>query len=58
MKDMQAHLETLQSNIAQCERLRAEARSKIKLDIFGRLAAHYRVLARELEKAIEAERDN
>ena len=56
MKDMQAHLETLRENIAQCERLRQGSKSKIKRDIFGRLAAHYKVLAGELERAIAEEK--
>ncbi len=55
MKDMQAHLETLRANIVQCERLHREAKSRIKRDVFARLAAHYRVLAGELERAIAEE---
>jgi hypothetical protein len=45
MKDMLAHLEMLQSQIAECERLQGA---------FARLAAHYTGLARELEAAIVA----
>jgi hypothetical protein len=56
MKDMQAHLETLRANIAECNRLRREAKSRIKRDIFERLAAHYAVLAGELERAIAEEK--
>ncbi len=42
----------LRKQIAECERLRQQAKSRIKRDIFHRLAAHYGVLAGELEKAI------
>jgi len=53
MKDMQAHLETLRANIAECERLQKAAKNGIKRATFERLVAHYRVLAAELERAIE-----
>ena len=52
MQDMRAHLEMLRAQIAECERLERAARSKIKCDIFAKLAAHYGVLAGELEEAI------
>jgi hypothetical protein len=48
MKDMQAHLETLRANIAECERLQKAAKNGIKRATFERLVAHYRVLAAEL----------
>jgi hypothetical protein len=48
MKDMQAHLEKLRANIAECERLQRAAKGKVKPDIFKRLVAHYRVLASDL----------
>ena len=54
MKDMQAHLNTLRAQIADCERLRREARSQVKRDIFGRLVTDYKLLAVELERAIAA----
>ncbi len=54
MQDMQAHLETLRKQIAECQRLERLAKNKIKRHIFRRLAAHYRVLAGELEKALVA----
>jgi hypothetical protein len=53
MNDMLAHLETLRAQILQCERLQKAAKGRIKRDIFKRLAAHYAVLAKELERAIE-----
>ncbi|WGS22999.1 MULTISPECIES: hypothetical protein [unclassified Bradyrhizobium] len=52
MKDMQAHLKTLRANIAQCERLHRESKSRIKRDIFWRLMTHYKALADELERAM------
>jgi len=45
-------LETLRKQIAECERLKRQATRRTKRDIFNRLAAHYRVLAAELEKAM------
>ena len=54
MKDMQAHLNSLRAQIADCERLRRGARSQVKRDIFGRLATQYKCLATELERAITA----
>jgi hypothetical protein len=56
MKDMKAHLKTLRAQIAACERLQREAKSKIKRDIFRRLVIRYKALARDLEQAIEASR--
>jgi hypothetical protein len=56
MKDMQAHLNFLRAQIADCERLRREGRSQVKRDMFGRLVAHYKLLAAELERATELER--
>ncbi|WP_024508039.1 hypothetical protein [Bradyrhizobium sp. ARR65] len=53
MKDMQAQLEILHVQITECQRLRREAKSRIKRDIFARLVAHYTLLAGELERAIE-----
>jgi hypothetical protein len=56
MKDMQAHLETLRAQIAECERLRRGSKRAIKRDIFEKLASHYRALVVELEGAIAASR--
>ncbi|SFJ52172.1 hypothetical protein [Bradyrhizobium sp. Gha] len=52
MKDILAHLETLRVNIAKCEELERSAKSDIKRSVFRRTAAHYRVLAGELERAL------
>jgi hypothetical protein len=45
MKDMRAHLEMHRTQIAECENLQLTAKSKIRRDIFKRLADHHRVLA-------------
>ncbi|UPK31230.1 hypothetical protein [Bradyrhizobium sp. 195] len=52
MKDMQAHLETLRSQIKECEKLRDAAKGELKRATFDRIVAHYKVLASELEAAI------
>jgi hypothetical protein len=57
MKDLQAHLETLLAQIAECERFQREAKSQVRRDLFGRLVARYKVLAAELERAIAEDRD-
>lgn len=54
MKDMQAHLEKLQVQIAECEMIRDLATDPAKRELFGRLADHFRVLASEIEKTITA----
>ncbi|UWU73034.1 hypothetical protein N2603_23305 [Bradyrhizobium huanghuaihaiense] len=56
MKDMLEHLAMLREQIVKCERLRNTARSQIKRAAFERVVAHYKVLAGELERAIEQER--
>jgi hypothetical protein len=55
MKDMIEHLKTLRAQISKCEHLQRTSKGKIKPAIFGRLVAHYRVLAGELEQAIAAQ---
>lgn len=52
MKDMQAHLELLRGQIAECERMQQAAKSELKRDAFARLLARYRAIAVELEEAI------
>lgn len=52
MKEMQAHLELLRAQIAECERIQATARSQTKRDVFARVLARYRAIAAELERAI------
>ncbi|GAH83447.1 hypothetical protein [Bradyrhizobium sp. BR13661] len=52
MEDMQAHLEKLRTQIAECEMIRDLATGKAKRDLFAKVADHYRVLASEIERAI------
>ncbi|MBR0783030.1 hypothetical protein [Bradyrhizobium iriomotense] len=52
MKEMQAQLELLRAQIAECERLQKTAKNQIKRDTFTRLLARYRAIAVELERAI------
>lgn len=52
MKDMQAHLEKLRTQIAECEMIRDLATAPNKRDLFARLAEHFKVLAAEIEKAM------
>jgi hypothetical protein len=49
MKDIQAHLETLRSQIAECELIRDSATDPKKQELFARLARHFKTLAGELE---------
>jgi hypothetical protein len=53
MKDMQAHLEKLRTQIAECEMIRDLATERRKQELFARLAEHFRVLADEIQKTIE-----
>jgi hypothetical protein len=53
MKDMQEHLEKLHIQIAECEIIRDLATDLRKRELFSRLAEHFKVLAEELEKAIQ-----
>jgi hypothetical protein len=52
MRDMQAHLERLRVQVAECELIRDLATDLRKRELFGRLAEHYKVLAGEIEKTI------
>ncbi|MGY3036179.1 acyl-CoA reductase-like NAD-dependent aldehyde dehydrogenase [Bradyrhizobium sp. USDA 4354] len=52
MKDMQAHLELLRRQIAECERMQQAATSELKRNALARLLARYRAIAVELEEAI------
>ena len=52
MKDMQAHLERLRVQTAECEMIRDLATDKAKREMFAKLAEHFRLLAGELEKEI------
>jgi hypothetical protein len=52
MKDMQAHLERLRTDAAECALIRDLATEKTKKELFARLARHLEVLADEVEVAI------
>ena len=49
---MVAHLETLRVQIAECEMIRDLAMDPVKRDLFAKLAEHYKVLAAEVQRAI------
>jgi hypothetical protein len=52
MQDMQAHLEKLRVQVAECEMIRDLATDRKKRDLFDKLARHFQTLALEIEKAI------
>jgi hypothetical protein len=52
MQDMKTHLEKLQVQIAECQMIRDLATDPNKRELFGRLAAHFNVLAREIETSM------
>jgi len=54
MKDMQAHLEKLRTQAAECEILRDSATDKTKQELFAKMAQHFKVLAAEVERAMNA----
>jgi hypothetical protein len=53
MKDMQAQLEKLRTEAANCELIAKLATDPSKRETFAKLAAHYQVLADELARAID-----
>jgi hypothetical protein len=52
MKDMQAQLDSLLEQAAECTRIASKATDAAKQELFERLAQHFSVLASEVEKAI------
>jgi hypothetical protein len=58
MKDLQAHLEKLRVDAAECARIRDLADSASKRELFGRLAEHLTALAADVERAMNAMRPN
>jgi len=52
MQDMQAHLEKLRTDAAECALIRDLATDPQKRELFSRLAEHLATLAREVEAAI------
>jgi hypothetical protein len=56
MQDMQAHLEKLRKDAAECALIRDLATDPRKRELFNRLAEHLSMLATEVEAAIAAQR--
>lgn len=54
MKDMQAHLEGLRTDAAECRSVSDRATDPQKRELFGRLADHLAVLACDIERTIAA----
>ena len=52
MKDMQAHLEKLRAQTAECEIIRDLATDPKKRELFSSLAEHFKILAKQIEKAL------
>lgn len=52
MRDMQAQLEKLRAQVADCETIRDSATDPEKRDLFDRLAKHHQVLLAEIERAM------
>jgi hypothetical protein len=51
MKDLQAHLQKLRRDAAECRLIRDLASDQTKRELFTRLAAHLETLAIEVEQA-------
>jgi len=56
MQDMQAHLEKLRIEAADCQTISDLATLPRKRELFARLAEHHRRLADEVERAINETR--
>jgi hypothetical protein len=52
MRDMQAHLDKLHEEAAECAMIACEATDEAKRDLFVRLAQHLTTLAEHVERAI------
>jgi hypothetical protein len=52
MRDMQAQLDNLREQAAECTNIASQATDTAKRELFARLAQHFSVLASEVEKAI------
>ncbi|MBV9559776.1 MAG: hypothetical protein JOY90_04830 [Bradyrhizobium sp.] len=52
MKDMQMHLESLRVQAAKCELARNLSTDAKERETFTRLAEHFKVLAREIERTM------
>jgi heme oxygenase len=53
MRDMQVHLERLRKQAAEYEMIREIATDPVKRDLFAKLAEHFRILAAEVEHAMQ-----
>jgi hypothetical protein len=53
MQDAQTQLEKLQIEAAECAMIAKLATDPVKRELFARLAEHYKVLAAEVQKAIQ-----
>jgi hypothetical protein len=58
MKDMQAHLEKLHVQVAECETIRDLATDPEKRELFARLAEHFKILIGEIEKIMREAPNN
>lgn len=54
MKDMQNHLEKLRAQASECQLICDLATDPEKRALFAKLADHFKALASEVEKAIQA----
>jgi hypothetical protein len=55
MRDMQAHLEKLRKDAAECALIRDLATDRTKKELFAKIAEHLEVLANEVERAIRGQ---
>jgi hypothetical protein len=53
MRDMQVHLERLREQAAEYEMIREIATDRVKRDLFAKLAEHFKILATEVEHAMQ-----
>jgi hypothetical protein len=53
MHDLQMHLEKLRKLVAECEAIQDKATEVTKKELFVRLAQHFKVLAGEIERALD-----
>jgi CHASE3 domain sensor protein len=53
MQDTLAHLEKLRVQVAECEMIRDLATDPAKRELFTKLAENYKVLAAEVQRAID-----
>jgi len=53
MRDMEVHLEKLREQAAEYEMIRALATDPGKRELFAKLADHFKILAKEIEQAMQ-----